>query len=325
MSRARISVVIPVRNRRLLLRRLLDSLASQTFAEHEVIVVDDGSTDGTDEEALADARAGRPVRLVTNKGRGAYAGRRTGVAESTAEYLAFTDSDCVPDQKWLEHGVAALDAGADVANGLTLPERPPRGMERTMASGEEGLYPTCNVFYRREAYDQAGGFDPGAAARFGFRQGSTEQAMGFGEDTLLGWRVRRAGRAAYVPEALVHHHVFPPDLRDLYRRTRMMVAFPALFREVPELRAGPLVRHGVLLNTPTRVPLYGTVLAAALGRPKLSALAALWWLGARARDARATPGSRGEQLATVPVQLAVDAVTTAVLVIGSARTGTVVL
>jgi glycosyltransferase involved in cell wall biosynthesis len=321
----RVSVIVPVRDRRALLRNLLDGLAAQTLTDHEVIVVDDGSTDGTPDEARSDAGAGRPVRVVANRGRGAYAGRRTGVAESRAPYLAFTDSDCVPEPAWLERGVAALEAGADVVNGLTVPDRPPRALERTMASGEEGLYPTCNVFYRRSAYDAAGGFDGEAAARFGFAPGSTEHAMGFGEDTLLGWRVRRAGRAAYVPEAVVRHHVFPPDVADLYRRTWMMVAFPALFREVPELRSGPLVRHGVLLNTPSRIPLYATAVAGLLGRRRLAAAAGVWWLGRRLREARATPGTVAERLAGVPVQLGVDVLTTAVLLVGSARTGTVVL
>ena len=85
--------------------------------------------------------------------------RRSGVAASDTPYLAFTDSDCLPDRRWLERGVAALDKGADVVNGRTVPAREAGPLERTMASGEELLYPTCNVFYRRAAYDAAGGFE----------------------------------------------------------------------------------------------------------------------------------------------------------------------
>src|SRR6184192_3840487 len=58
----RVSVVVPVRNRRRLLRRLLDALAAQTFDDFEVIVVDDGSTDGSVQEAEIDRASGRPVR-----------------------------------------------------------------------------------------------------------------------------------------------------------------------------------------------------------------------------------------------------------------------
>src|SRR3954447_10289322 len=108
-SPPKISVIVPVRDRRVLLRQLLDSLATQTYTDFEVLVVDDGSGDGTPEEARADEEAGRPVRVISNEGVGAYAGRRTGVAASNAPYLAFTDSDCVADPKWLEAGVAALD------------------------------------------------------------------------------------------------------------------------------------------------------------------------------------------------------------------------
>ena len=322
----RVSVVVPVRDRRTLLRDLLDALAAQTFADFEVIVVDDGSTDGTREEASADVAAGRPVRVLDNVGRGAYAGRRTGVAASSAPYLVFTDSDCVPEPRWLETGVAALDKGADVVNGRTVPAREPGPLERTMGSGDELLYPTCNVFYRRDAYDAAGGFDPGAADRFGFAEGSVERAMGFGEDTLLAWRVRRAGGVAvYAPEAVVHHAVLPPDGRDAWRRTRMLHAFPALFREVPELRGGPLVRHGVVLNARGRFPLYAAAAGLAGRRRGAAAIALAWWVASHATALRGRPGTRRERLAALPRVLVLDAVAAASLVEGSVRHRSVVL
>jgi len=321
----RVSVIVPVRNRRALLRKLLDGLAEQTFPDLEVIVVDDGSTDGTAQEAEKDACEGRPVRVIQNTGVGAYAGRRAGVAASDAPFLAFTDSDCVPVPGWLEAGVAALDSGADVVNGDTRPARPLAALERSMWSGEEGLYPTCNVFYRREAYDRAGGFDEAAADRFGFPPGSTARRMGFGEDTLLGWRVRRAGTAVHAPDALVHHEVLPPNLADRFRRTWMMVAFPALFREVPELRSGPLVRHRYVLNTPDRFPVYATAAALLTRRRATAAATAAWWAVARVRDVRGGPGTRAAKLTSLPAQVALDALTTGALVVGSVRFRTVVL
>jgi glycosyltransferase involved in cell wall biosynthesis len=309
-----------------LLRELLDALWAQTFLDFEVIVVDDASTDGTADEARADADAGRPVRVVANDGRGAYAGRRTGVAVSSAVYLAFTDSDCVPDPHWLEVGVAALDKGADVANGRTMPARDPRPLERTMGSGEELLYPTCNVFYRRAAYDDAGGFDAAAADRFRFGPDTIERSMGFGEDTLLAWRVRRAGGVAtYVPDAVVRHAVLPPDLRDAWRRARMLHAFPALFREVPELRGGPLVRHGVVVDSPGRVPLYVAFVALLARSPRLVAAAMSWWVVAHLTGLRGRPGSRSSRLASLPALLALDAVASASLVEGSIRHRALVL
>src|SRR5260370_898021 len=78
-TRARRSVIAPVRNRRTRLRGTLDALAAQTLCDHEVIVVDDASTDGSADEALIDAAAGRPVRLVVGRGRGAVVARQAGV------------------------------------------------------------------------------------------------------------------------------------------------------------------------------------------------------------------------------------------------------
>lgn len=325
-SPARVAVIVPVRDRRALLRQLLDALAAQTFTDFEVVVVDDHSTDGTPDEARADADAGRDVRLVTNRGRGAYAGRRTGVSATDAPVLAFTDSDCVPDPLWLEVAVAAIDKGADLVNGRTEPVRPAAPLERTMASGEELLYPTCNVLYRRDAYEAAGGFDDTAADRFGFAPASEERAMGFGEDTLLAWRVRRAGGVAvYAPEAVVRHDVLPRDLRDSWRRTAMLRAFPALFREVPELRGGRLARHGVVLNAPGRLPLYAAAAALLARSPRAASLGLAWWVVSHANRLRGVPGSRRERVAALPAQLALDALAATALVRGSVRHRSVVL
>lgn len=326
MPGPRLSIIVPFRDRRAMVRELLDALAAQTASDFEVVMVDDGSTDGARDEVQRDLEAGLPVRLVDNDGRGAYAARRTGVAASDAPYLAFTDSDCIPDREWVTEGLAALDKGADVANGTTVPTRPPLPLERTMWSGEEGLYPTSNVFYRRDAYDRAGGFDPQAADRFGFAPGSVERAMGFGEDTLLAWAVRRDGVAVHADNAVVRHQVFPTDLTDTVRRTRMMRAFPALVREVPELRGGTLLRQGVMLNTPAdRVPVYATLLAMVARRRRLAFGGLAWWLGTRLVEARRGHGPVAARVGAVPVQMVLDVVATAALLRGSARHRTVVL
>ena len=321
----RVSVIVPVRNRRTLLRELLDALAAQTYRDFEVIVVDDGSIDGAPDEVVADRRAGRPVRLLANAGSGAVDARRVGVAASEAEYLAFTDSDCVPVPEWLDAGVAALHAGADLVNGPTWPFRPPVGLERSTASAEEGLYPTSNVFYRRSAYDAVGGFDTEAADRLGFRRWARARGLGFGEDTLLAWAVRRKGAAAYAPDALVHHQVLPPDLVDTLSRTIMVGAFPALVREVPELRATTLVRNRVFLASQTRVPLYCGLVAIAAKRRRLALLALGSWVGGHAAQLRGAPGTRTRRVLTLPVTLALDVVKAAALWTGSARSRSLLL
>ena len=130
----------------------------------------------------------------------------------------------------------------------------------------------------------------------------------------------------YAPDAVVRHQVLPPDLADTLRRTWMMVAFPALFREVPELRAGPLCRHGVLLNTPGRYGVYGVAASARdAAAADWSPPPARWWVTRRVRLPAGPGGTRRDKLAALPVQLGLDVVITGALLAGSARFRSLVL
>lgn len=88
------SVVIPTYNREELVGSTLASLAAQELDDWELIVVDDGSTDGTLEvvQQFADAHAGR-VSILEQDHRGCAAARNRGARQATGEYLAFLDSD----------------------------------------------------------------------------------------------------------------------------------------------------------------------------------------------------------------------------------------
>jgi len=85
-----LTVIIPTRNRRELLLEALGSLLSVEDPAKEVIVVDDGSTDGTTEAVLA---YGSPVRLLSQPNKGPGAARNAGAQSASGEYLAFLDSD----------------------------------------------------------------------------------------------------------------------------------------------------------------------------------------------------------------------------------------
>lgn len=84
------SVIIPTYNRAAVLREALDSVFAQTFADYEVIVVDDGSTDDT---ASVLAEYGQRVRLFRQANQGPGAARNTGIANALGDFLAFLDSD----------------------------------------------------------------------------------------------------------------------------------------------------------------------------------------------------------------------------------------
>lgn len=91
-----ISVIIPTFNRKKLLSRALQSVFNQTFKDYEILVIDDGSFDGTSElEILKDNNRLRYLRSDHN--RGVSASRNEGIARSRGEWIAFLDSD----DEWL--------------------------------------------------------------------------------------------------------------------------------------------------------------------------------------------------------------------------------
>jgi glycosyltransferase involved in cell wall biosynthesis len=87
-----ISVVIPTRNRAKYILESLDSVFAQTFTDYEVIVVDDGSTDNT-QELLAPLLRAKKIRYEFGEARGVSAARNRGVALAQGRYIAFLDSD----------------------------------------------------------------------------------------------------------------------------------------------------------------------------------------------------------------------------------------
>jgi glycosyltransferase involved in cell wall biosynthesis len=319
------SVVVPVRDRSVMLGELLEKLDQQTFREFEVIVVDDGSTDGSGELARAATVAGRPVRVLEASGEGAVVARVLGVANALGNVIAFTDSDCLPDPKWLENALSAFSDGAEVVNGFTRPTRELRPFERSMASGTEGLYPTCNMFIRKDLFERIGGFDTAAADRWRFRLTGRARGLGFGEDTLLGWRAIRGGAdVRYVEDAVVEHQVFPPDLKDTLSRLLQVAAFPAMVKELPELR-GTLMEANMFLGDYTRLPLYLAAASLFARRRNLALFAASWWVASKIETLRRSPYPTAEQLVWLPAELAGDVFFAAALLAGSVRARSLVL
>lgn len=108
-----VSVVIPTYNRWPVVRRAVESALKQTVRPKEVIVVDDGSSDGTAAgiRQMATEDPGAPIRLVQHEGnRGGAAARNTGVAAATGSHIAFLDSDDAWSPTKLEAQLAALTA-----------------------------------------------------------------------------------------------------------------------------------------------------------------------------------------------------------------------
>jgi len=163
------SVIIPAYNAERYIRTAIESCLIQTYPPHEIIVVDDGSTDRTAEVAESFSSPVRVIRLAQNVG--VPGARNEGIQASTGDWIALLDADdwFLPDKlKWQQrcvlenqHAVLiyarvreiAID-GTEADSRLVWPDE-----MWPMLRWVCGIDGVSTVLFRREAYDSVGGFD----------------------------------------------------------------------------------------------------------------------------------------------------------------------
>jgi len=155
-----ISVVIPTCRRPDLLARCLDRLApgAQTLPadQYEVIATDDGEP--TVERFLAEKYPW--VSWVPGPRRGPAANRNAGARRARGEWLAFTDDDCVPDPNWLAGFTTATHSDCRVYEGKTTCMAGIQSLfDHAPANITGGWLWSCNIFIRRDTFEEVGGFD----------------------------------------------------------------------------------------------------------------------------------------------------------------------
>lgn len=243
----RVSVIIPTLNRVHVLPRAIRSALAQTVTDLEVLVVDDGSTDGTEDvvEALSEPR----VRLVCHESRrGAPAARNTGIEHARGEYLAFLDSDDEWLPRKLERQLAALspsiDGAVDVATcGLTsrsVPDRspearPPRELTyRGLLAFREGPWSGPTILVRRTQATEAIRFD---------------ESLCSGQDWDFVVRLADRARVVTVPEPLLLVHRAPGEFigtptAKLRGRLQLLAKYGEELRRHPDALAAHLAGIG---------------------------------------------------------------------------------
>ncbi|MDK3256763.1 glycosyltransferase family 2 protein [Blastococcus capsensis] len=167
-----VSVVIPTKNRRMLLRTSLAGVLAQRDVDLEVVVVDDGSTDGTADAltAMGDPR----VRVLRHPAsQGVVAARNRGLAASTGDWVAFCDDDDLwaPDKLVQQLAAAARSGRAWAVGGAVGFESDGAVLYATTPAPDDELAAQLpwrnavpggcsNVVARRRLLEEAGGFDP---------------------------------------------------------------------------------------------------------------------------------------------------------------------
>lgn len=197
-----IAAIVTVYNEAKNIRDLLDSLKAQQDP-FEVVVVDAGSTDGTWEklEAYADDWDALDIHRKRGK-RGAC--RNYAVEQTDAEVVAFIDGDCIANPFWAQQLRDAYDgtlivAGRTIDIGYWAFENLQRvELERR---GVDVTYPSCNLAYDREIFEEVGGFDDRFVTAedidLNYRAVETGYTIGYAEDAIVYHRARDSFRGFF--------------------------------------------------------------------------------------------------------------------------------
>jgi glycosyltransferase involved in cell wall biosynthesis len=200
-----VSVVVTAYNVRPFIAETLRSVISQPYSNFEVIVIDDGSTDGTAE--ILESWSSEPrVRIIRQANKGSSSARNAGARAAKGEFLAFIDGDDLATPQRLQSSIAALREYPDSAlsygridlideTGHTLSRRRSSRYRSGWIAGElryRNFIPFSAITVRQCAFEQIGGFD---------------ESIRSSEDWEFLWRLATKFEVRFVDECLILYRV----------------------------------------------------------------------------------------------------------------------
>ncbi|MFP4465491.1 MAG: glycosyltransferase, partial [Candidatus Goldiibacteriota bacterium] len=221
----KLSIIIPAYNHAHHLKTMLESLLSQKYdrKQAEIIVVDDGSTDNTENTVKKLAKKHKELKYIKQKNAGPGAARNTGVKAACGEILGFLDSDIIVPGGFVEKVLKYFKKHpeTDVLEGAVIcPDKGPFPLFTHITQNTTGgRYITCNIFYKRELFHKIGGFDE----RFN---------MANREDTDLAFSAITAGaKFKFAPEIKVLHPPRKNSYKSLFKNAKFGFFEPLLFKK----------------------------------------------------------------------------------------------
>lgn len=223
---SKVSVIIPVLNAAGLLKRVLQSLSEQTYPAEliEIIVVDNGSSDNSVEVARS---FGCKIYHLPDR-KSPYAARNIGFEHATGSIMALTDANKIPDKRWVEEGVKAIEtSNADLAGGQILFELSENATcsqvydavtynNNRMFVLEQQRSAAGNLFFKKELLDKIGKF-PDA-----FRSGM--------DIWWTGKAVNSGFKICFAENSIVYCQ--PRKLKSLLKKSwRVGVLHPVIFQQ----------------------------------------------------------------------------------------------
>jgi glycosyltransferase involved in cell wall biosynthesis len=260
-----VTVLLPVYNGERYLREAVESILSQTLAAFELLIVDDGSTDGT--EAICRSFIDPRIRVIRReKNAGLVSALNDGIDRITTKYVARMDADDVAVPSRLARQVAFLEARPDIAACGSWARELVDGRLRDVMRRPSGEY------LRQTAWRPVPIFHPTACLRTNVLQALRYRPdFIHAEDYDLWLRLGRHHRIDNVPAVLVHYRLHPASVSHAYPTVQRRSAWRVFREHFPAIDvtcedfdtftgvacdASPLTR--MRLKRPWRTQLFGT-------------------------------------------------------------------
>lgn len=226
MEKIRISVIVPTYNRLALLKIQVHALLNQSISqeEYEVLLVNDGSSDGTKEYLDGVQKNRSNLHVFHHQNGGPARARNTALEAAKAPIVAFTDDDCEVNIDWLETILKEFKSGLVGLQGLTYTDKndvTPFTHQIDNETGHNSI-PTCNAAYRKDLLLEIDGFDE----TFPYPHN---------EDADVGWQMQEQGEVKFCANMRVYHPPRVDQFKKVARRMNILDSEFTLYQKNPSL------------------------------------------------------------------------------------------
>lgn len=219
------SIIVCTFNRLAYLKKCINSLLAIDFPEYEILIINDGSTDGT--KSFLDTLSEKRITVIHNKiNKGLSLSRNIGIENSSSQLLVFTDDDCEVDKNWLTEFAKFFNGQkVDFVIGQTF----------YISAGHKGYFPErlvsnidakwpmgCNIAYRKKVFEICGGFDD-----FFYKYNNEDSEMAIRA-------VSKNFSFARCKSAIINHQAMDWNEKALLRSSKNAAVWPILKKKYPK-------------------------------------------------------------------------------------------